>query len=184
MSKLMKILLGALLVSVAAVGVAVAKRGHHGHHMGYEEHMGEYGGKFDGVGHHGRRGGGRGGEHGGGRMQMLDVNGDGVIGDDEAASVADRMFQRLDRDGDGAFTAEEFSTGGRGHGRRWFGTSDTAATDEARKKAATDRFAMLDVDKNGRVNKVEFFAAAKARLLSADADKDGKVTPWEYRAAN
>ncbi len=125
--------------------------------------------------HHGREGrGGRGGH----RMQMIDVNGDGVIGDDEAASLAERMFVRFDRDGDGNITETEFTTPPRRGWHAWFGSEESEAVIKVRK----DKFAALDTNKNTGVDKVEFLADAKAKLASADTDKDGKVTPWEFRA--
>jgi hypothetical protein len=128
-------------------------------------------------GHHGkdRHGHGPGGPRG-----LIDMNFDNVIGDDEAASMADREFQRIDGDRNGALSEAEF-TAVRGKGR-WFGwaqSQDQAMTDGLKAK-----FATLDADKNASVTKAEFFADARTRYASADADKDGKVTPWEFRAGN
>jgi EF hand len=133
---------------------------------------------------HGRHGDDR---HGGGRMmRIIDANGDGVINDDEAASLADFAFMRLDRDGDGTVSEAEF-TEMRGFGRRdgfawgWFNWGGKEEAD-AVLKVRKDKFASLDADKNGSVSKTEFFAEAKTKLAAADTDKDGKVTPWEFRA--
>lgn len=151
------------------------------------------GGYGKGWGHHGGRGGQRmgwgdhgpdgPGRHGGGRMmRLIDVNGDGVINDDEASSLADFAFMRMDSDRDGAASEAEFTEPG-GPGRfggwlRWLGKDEAEAVLKVRK----DKFAALDADKNGSLSKTEFFADAKAKLAAADADKDGKVTPWEFRA--
>jgi hypothetical protein len=135
--------------------------------------------------HGGRHGGGefshmeRGGGHGKHGMRMIDTNGDGVIGDDEAAALADMAYMHMDADRDGNVTEVEFVAGPRKH-KRWFGagSEDTAAIEKTRK----ERFVTLDLDKNAKLTKTEFFADAKAKLVAADADKDGKVTPWEFRA--
>jgi EF hand len=138
-------------------------------------------------GRHGRHEGMHGGRHGprGGPVLLIDANADGVINDDEAASLADLAFARMDQNGDAALSEAEYTSprGGKGHGGGWFnwGNSDEAA---AVLKVRKDKFAALDTDKNAAVSKVEFFADAKAKLAAADADKDGKVSPWEFRAQN
>jgi hypothetical protein len=125
------------------------------------------------------------GHHGGGRMmRIIDANADGVINDDEAASLADFAFMRMDRDSDGALSETEF-TEARGPGRRDGGWFRWLARDEAEAvlKLRKDKFVSLDADKNASLSKMEFFADAKAKLAAADTDKDGKVTPWEFRAS-
>lgn len=154
--------------------------------------MGMGDGDRDGMGwghHRGRHGkhAGRGGRDGHGRghmMRIIDANADGVINDDEAASLADFAFMRMDDDRNGAVSEAEF-TEGRGFGRHGGGWFRWLAKDEAEAvlKVRKDKFAALDADKNGNLSKTEFFADAKAKLAAADADKDGKVTPWEFRAS-
>ena len=147
---------------------------------GWGHHRGRHGGKHAGMGGHGRHGGGH-------MMRIIDANADGVINDDEAASMADFAFMRMDRDRDGAVSEAEFTEGRGpgGHGRHGGGWFRWLAKDEAEAvlKVRKDKFASLDADKNGSVSKTEFFAEAKTKLAAADADKDGKVTPWEFRAS-
>ena len=171
MKDILKLTLASALMLGAAIGVSHAQSagdtpadaaveemaGPSGHHKG---------GHRKGRGHH--------------KMHIVDVNADGVIGDDEAAALAEQHFMRLDRDRDGQISEAEFTTPP--HGRGWFnwGGEETAAVVKVRK----DKFAVLDADKNGNITKVEFFADAKLRLASADTDKDGKVSPWEFRLSN
>ncbi len=126
---------------------------------------------------------GHGGKHGGGKhgMRMIDANNDGVIGEDEAASMADHAFMRMDDDGDGKITEAEFISGRHGKRGGWFNwnSDEKAAIEKLRK----DKFASLDANKDASVDKAEFFAEAKAKLAAADLDKDGKVTPWEFRSS-
>jgi EF hand len=135
----------------------------------------------DGNGRHhgGDRDGGR-GHHGG--MRMIDLNGDGIISEDEAANLVDAAFQHMDADGDGTLTEAEFTAGPRGHHGGWFNwsTAESAAVTKVRK----DKFTAMDTDKNASISKAEFFADAKTRLAAADTDKDGKVTVWEFRSQN
>jgi EF hand len=131
--------------------------------------MGHHGGK-----HHGKH---RGGKHG---MRMIDANNDGIIGEDEAATLADHAFMRFDDNGDGKLTEAEFISGRHGKRGGWFNWNgdEKAAVEKVQK----DKFASLDANKDASVDKAEFFADAKAQLAAADTDKDGKVTPWEFRA--
>jgi EF hand len=135
---------------------------------------GRHGGRHEGRGH--------GGRHGGPGMRMIDANADGAIGDDEAAAMADHVFNRMDDDRDGKVTEAEFAQGPRGKRGGWFNWSQ--AETDAVMKVRKDKFASLDANKDASLDKTEFFADAKARLTAADTDKDGKVTPWEFRAAN
>ena len=171
---------------------------HHGwgHGQGNDGRWGWNGGDGDSAdnggddGYNGRMGRGH-GRHGmmrGG--MMLDANNDGVIGEEEAATLADRFFMRLDDNNDGTLSEAEFTTrGGRGEHRgmhrgmgwrAWFGLSQDEA--DAVAKVRKDKFAALDTDKNASLSKAEFFADAKTRLAALDSDKDGKVTVWEFRA--
>ncbi len=143
----------------------------HGRHHGERHGMGEHRGETRGEGRGGRM------------MQMNDANGDGFIGEEEAAAMADHAFIRLDQNQDGTLDKSEFATPRhRGGGwRAWFGLgADEAA---AVQKVREEKFATLDADKDGKLTKAEFFAEAKAKLAAADTDKDGKVSPWEFRAA-
>jgi len=114
-----------------------------------------------------------------GRFMMIDVNDDGVISAEEAASAADEVFTAMDSDDDGSLTKEEYMAVRMGpqHGFN----PDRQAAMQARKEA---RFGEMDSDSDGKVTKAEFLDAAKAHHASADADKDGKVTPWEHRRQN
>jgi hypothetical protein len=128
------------------------------------------------YGRHGH--GGPGGMRGMGRM--IDANGDSVIGDSEAAVLADHGFQRLDRDASGDLDEAEFTTvRKRGGWWRW-----TQAQNEGVSEGLKAKFATLDADKNSKVSKAEFMSDAQTRFAAADTNKDGKVSPWEFFAQN
>lgn len=148
--------------------------GMHGDHRGGGRHR--HGGMegmegMEGMGRMGRMGGGR----------MIDTNGDNVIGDSEAAALADRGFMRLDRDGNGELDEAEFTTvrGKRGGWWKWSQAQDEGITDGLKAK-----FATLDADKNAKVSKAEFMNDAQTRFAAADINKDGKVTAWEFYSQN
>ncbi len=127
--------------------------------------------------HHDKHGGHEG--RGGKGMRIIDANNDGVIGEDEAAALAEHAFMHMDQDRDGKVSEVEFRAGPGGH-KGWFNwNSDETA---ALQKVRTEKFVVLDVNKDKSLDKTEFFADAKAKLAAADTDKDGKVTPWEFRA--
>ncbi len=114
----------------------------HGHHrkrhhgMGGEE-MGRHGMGGHGMGKHGGPG------------RMIDANGDNIIGDSEAAVMADQGFMRLDRDQSGDVDESEFTTvRKRGGWWNWSGAQAEGATEGLKAK-----FATLDADKNSKVSK-------------------------------
>lgn len=57
-------------------------------------------------------------------LEHKDTNKDGILSFDEMKPDSDRtekMFSRLDKDADGAISAEEFETARQGHGKKRFG---------------------------------------------------------------
>ncbi len=139
-------------------------------------------GRHHGMGGHGPGQMGQMGGPGGGMMMrgmMFDTNGDGFIGPDEAAALADGMFMRLDRNHDGVIDETEATQGPGQHGwRKWLGQQQ-ADDMTAKLKAA---FAERDADKDGKVTKLEFMNYAQSKYASLDTAKDGKVSPWAFRA--
>lgn len=144
--------------------------------MGWRRH-GRHHGKHEQMGEMDRGGpGGRAGMRG---PMVIDANGDGFIGPDEAAALADGMFMRLDRNHDNVIDEAEATDGPGKHGwRRWLGQQQ--ADDLTTKLKAA--FAERDADKDGKVTKQEFMAFAQNRYASLDTAKDGKVSPWVFRA--
>jgi EF-hand domain pair/EF hand len=176
MKTIQKLSIAAALMLTAAFGVAQAQQANDAPPQGMQDDGGPRG---DGGGrHHGKHGGHEG--RGGKGMRIIDANNDGMIGEDEAAALADGAFMHMDQDRDGKVSEAEFLAGPGGH-KGWFNwnSDETAAVQKVR----TDKFAVLDVNKDKSLDKSEFFADAKAKLAAADTDKDGKVTPWEFRAS-
>jgi EF hand len=180
MNNLTKLSIASALMLSAAFGVSQAQQANDappapGVEQVDSDDMGQRDGRHgEGRGKHGGHG-----RHGGRGMQMIDANNDGVVGADEAASMAEFAFHRMDDDRDGKVTEAEFTAGPRGH-NGWFNwnSDEKAAVEKVRK----DKFAILDANKDAGLDKAEFFADAQAKLAAADTDKDGKVTPWEFRA--
>ena len=120
------------------------------------------------------------GEAGSGRLverlfQKMDTDGDGALSAAEAEAAAEKMFDRRDTNGDGVLTESEFTaqTGGR-----------QLVADRQQKLDAlrTKRFAAMDKDGDGQVSAQEFLAAAQQRFTAADANGDGRITKEELRS--
>lgn len=90
--------------SGAADGEQAAKPGKRGD----ERHAGRHGGDRDGKGMRAERGGSD-GKRGGprGMMRTADTDENGQISKVEAVAMADKMFERMDRDTDGFITVED-----------------------------------------------------------------------------
>ena len=113
------------------------------------------------------QGGEKGGhEHSERVMHRLDLNGDGGISPVEAGAVGTVRFLRLDSDGDGIITEAEMQ--------------------ERMQKRAAERvakkFAMMDRNGDGRVERAEFDEIGTARFVRMDTDGDGRVSREEFRA--
>ena len=134
----------------------------------------------------------------------LDRNHDGAIDRAEAAAMprlAER-FDTLDRNRDGRLAQEEMPRRGHGrHGTREGGRQVTMArldTDEdgrislAEATAGQDRsaarFAKMDVNKDGFVDRADHQQRAKQRSYAwfsgADTDRNGQLSRTEYDVAN
>ena len=113
----------------------------------------------------------------------------GAAGARAADPPAEAAFKRLDRDGDGAVTFEEFVRASDERLARMdanadgnIGHDEFRAYHEAEAKRRIERlFAELDADRSGRLVPAELKGRAEAqRLLACDADKDGAVAREEY----
>lgn len=112
------------------------------------------------FGHNGRHG------HGGSMMHRMDLNDDGAISPVEASAVRTVHFLRLDTDGDGIITEAEM-------------------LERMQKRIAehvAKRFAMMDRNGDGRVERTEFEETGTARFVRMDTDGDGRVSSEEFRA--
>jgi Ca2+-binding EF-hand superfamily protein len=130
------------------------------------------------------------------RHARLDANNDGAIDRAEAAAaprLAER-FDELDRNKDGRLTADERPQrhGWRRGGHRGPGMMKLDADKDGRiskAEAAADpkfaeRFAQMDVNKDGYADRADFEARMEQRRSEcfdkADLDKDGRLNRVEY----
>jgi Ca2+-binding EF-hand superfamily protein len=104
--------------------------------------------------------------HGGRMMHRMDLNGDGGITPVEVNAVRAVRFLSLDADGDGIITEEEM------HARMQKRIAERVAK----------RFAMMDRNGDGRVERAEFDESGTARFARQDTDGDGRISQEEFRA--
>ena len=104
--------------------------------------------------------------HGERMLEHLDLNGDGGITQAEAGAVREVRFLRMDSDGDGVITEEEMR----------------AAAQKRIARRIAKKFARLDRNGDGRVERAEFDDHGAARFARLDTDGDGRVSQEEFRA--
>src|SRR5690606_3796968 len=80
-------------------------------------------------------------------------------------------FAKIDTDGDGSVSRDEFMASGRSK------SSDRASERKAR------HFDRIDADKSGTITAQEWNAVAEKYFAALDADQDGKVTKAELADA-
>ena len=102
------------------------------------------------------------GGRGAGMMMRADTNGDGKISRAEFAAISEQRFTRMDKNSDGAVTADELGDmAGRGPG---------------------GGVMAADTDHDGKVSHAEFTAMSTARFARMDANSDGDITADEMPA--
>jgi Ca2+-binding EF-hand superfamily protein len=109
------------------------------------------------------------GEHGQRRFEALDSNKDGALSAEELAAGRAVLLKRMDPDGDGFVSREEFTN------RR----PDPRALERMRERREAV-FKRLDTDGDGRISAAELDAAAPV-FATLDRNGDGKITPDEMR---
>jgi Ca2+-binding EF-hand superfamily protein len=149
MSKKVLLIAGVLLAagSIAAISAPHFRGGHSRHHgpmMGeLDEGFGPTRARF------------------GDRLKEMDIDKDGAITLDEFLARREPTFARFDKNKDGVTDAAEFEAAAKESADYW-------------SKRFMKRF---DADKDGKVSKDEFARARKARFAMRDLDEDGRIGP-------
>ena len=151
MSKKVLLIAGALLAigSVAAISAPHFRGGGHMRHGAQGSIFGERGGDLFGPSP------ARFGE----RLKDMDTNKDGVITLDEFLARRDPTFARFDKNNDGVVDRDEFEAFAKESANYWI-------------KRFIKRF---DADRDGRISKEEFAKARKERFAMRDLDGDGRL---------
>lgn len=102
-------------------------------------------------------------------MSLFDTNNDSVVTMDEFKQAAAERFQKMDADGNGKVTREEFSS----------------YLKEKRKKRSEARFQKIDIDQSGNVSLEEYLdykrKRAESKFQRLDTDGDGVISSDEYK---
>jgi Ca2+-binding EF-hand superfamily protein len=102
-------------------------------------------------------------------LHHADENGDGVITRAEFADARNKMFTRLDRNGDGYLTKDDrprrFAASRGGNGNR-----------------LAEAMTLLDKDGDGRISRDEFVKGPSVVFDRADKNRDGVIDTKEAEA--
>lgn len=110
------------------------------------------------------------------RFSAIDADGNGTISQAENAAQAGQVFDAMDVDSNGKVTREEYMALRLGNQRGW-----NKARQETRQASKAGRYAAMDTNNDGTLDRAEFVAGAAARFRAADRNRDGRLTPTEFR---
>jgi len=102
-------------------------------------------------------------------FESADTNGDGVITREEFHAARERLFGRLDRNGDGYMDKDDL-------------TGRLAGRQKAQGRLA-ELIAQFDRDGDGRLSKAEFVDGPTLAFDQADTDHNGQLSKQEVAAA-
>jgi len=97
----------------------------------------------------------------------VDTDHDQIIGPEEMERVRDKRFDRYDGNRDGYVTLDEFN----------FALPDEMEDEIERRRR---RFAVMDLDDDGRLTRDEYLQFGVRVIQEADMDGDGRITRSEF----
>lgn len=101
------------------------------------------------------------------RFPAIDRDGDGVIGDQEAAAALERLFKQMDQDDSGSVVPSEYA-----------GFHLPGRTNPDQKP-----FDQVDLDGDGQIGRSEYLKVGLERFQATNTDGDPGISLSEYRAS-
>jgi Ca2+-binding EF-hand superfamily protein len=112
-------------------------------------------------------------------FKKMDTDGDGKISADEFAAAHKEKFQKMDTNGDGKLSPEEMKAGFE-KGAKMMGKSAGPYKEEA----VAEKIKMMDTNNDGYISEDEFMAGQKTMFDKMDTDHDGYLTKSELKAGH
>lgn len=109
-------------------------------------------------------------------VMRYDTNKDGIVDRAEWKAGQEARFKRLDANGDGKLTQDEFFA-------RTPAVGNSVLPSDLQAGRQSAYFQRLDADKDGVVTLVEFMAQAERNFARCDLNKDGRIDTAECRQA-
>jgi hypothetical protein len=111
-------------------------------------------------------------------FSKMDTDGDGKISADEWAAAHKERFSKMDTNGDGKLSTDELKAGMEKH-EKMMGKAPAGA-----KEMMSEKIKMMDTNNDGMISEEEFVAGSKTMFDKLDTDHDGYLTKAELKAGH
>jgi Ca2+-binding EF-hand superfamily protein len=110
-------------------------------------------------------------------FMKMDTNGDGKISVEEWTTAHKDIYAKMDANGDGKVTPDEMKAGIEKQHGQMMGKPGA-------EEMVTEKIKMMDTNGDGYISEEEFIAGSKTAFDKMDANHDGYLTKSEMKAAH